>query len=52
MDPDIAAFLYNILDYVDLLITLFQRTKLVLILYNNGIGQEIVQVMVQFCFPK
>ena len=40
----VAALLHNILDYTEL--------GLAIIPEDNGIGQDIFQVMVLFCFPK
>ena len=42
----------NILIYVELGVAIIQRTRLALTHNNNRIGQEIFQVMVQFCFQK
>ena len=48
----VAALLYNILDYVELVLIITPEDKTSLTPHNNGICQEIAQVMVQFCFPK
>ena len=48
----VAALLYNILHYVELELAIIQWAKLALTPHSNGVGQEISQVMAQFCFPK
>ena len=46
----VDALLYNILNYVELELAIIPEDKTSLTPHNNGIGQEISQVMVKFCF--
>ena len=48
----VAALLYDILDYVELRLAIIPEDKTCTDTHNKGIGQEISQVMVQFCFLK
>ena len=48
----VAVLLYNILNYVKLGLAIIPEDKTCTDTHNNGIGQEIFQVRVQFYFPK
>ena len=48
----VTALLYSILDSVELGLAIIPEDKTSLTPHNNGIGQEISQVMVQFFSPE